>query len=261
MLIKTASLTPESLSILRDKGTDMPHIGRLEELDEAGTYLCRQCGIALFRSSAKFNAHCGWPSFDQTIPGRVCEKLDQDGRRIEILCQQCDGHLGHVFLGEGFTDNNVRHCVNSTSLDFTPDTSVLDTAEGIFAGGCFWGLEDLFLKLSGVVLTEVGYTGGQFAHPTYEDVSSGKTGHVEAIRVVYDISRLDYTDIATYFFDIHDPTQQNGQGPDIGQQYLSMAFFYDESQREILNKIEEHAYGQGLFGGHKGKTGEHFLAS
>jgi len=244
--MKTASLTPYTLSVVRDKETDVPNIGKLDNVDEPGTYLCRQCGLALFRSQAKFNAQCGWPSFDEELLGAVSRAPDSDGRRTEILCARCMAHLGHVFLGEGYTKKDTRHCVNSTSLDFTTDQTVVDTREGIFAGGCFWGVEHLFKQLKGVVLTESGYTGGHTSHPSYEEVCRGHTGHVEAVRVVYDTSRLNFATIAKYFFEIHDPTQTNGQGPDIGEQYKSVAFYYDREQENtlaaLINTLKTHGY-------------------
>jgi len=160
MKLKTQSLSPEKLHILRDKGTEHPFTGQYNHWTQAGTYLCRQCGFALFRSQTKFQSACGWPSFDEEIKNAIHYSPDPDGHRIEILCAQCDAHLGHVFKGEQLTVKNIRHCVNSLSLDFVPDLTVYDTEEAIFAAGCFWGVEYYFKKLPGVLMTEVGYTGG-----------------------------------------------------------------------------------------------------
>lgn len=234
---KSASLTANELAIINDKETEQPYSGEYDDFTGVGTYLCRRCGLALFRSTSKFHSGCGWPSFEDNIVNAVKHIPDQDNKRTEILCARCDAHLGHVFHGEGFTDKNTRHCVNSRSLDFVNDSTVLDTEEAIFAAGCFWGVEYLFQSLPGVVKTVVGYTGGQLAYPTYEAVCSGTTGHYEAIRVVYDIHKIDYKTIAQYFFEIHDPTQQDGQGPDHGQQYLSVAFYYHDAQKHILEKL------------------------
>lgn len=236
-MIKTSSLDPEALRVIRDKGTEAPHSGEYNHIDAPGTYLCRQCGLALFRTQTQFHSGCGWPSFDEEIPGAVSTKPDADGRRVEILCARCGGHLGHVFKGEGFTSKNTRHCVNSVSLDFVADQSVVDTEEAIFAAGCFWGVEHYFKKLPGVLKTEVGYTGGHEAKPSYESVCRGDTGHFEAIRVVYDPSRVSYEEVCRYFFEIHDPTQQNGQGPDLGEQYLSAIFYYDEKQKKVAEEL------------------------
>jgi len=237
MLIKTASLPPELLHIIRDKATEYPFTGTYTDLEQAGSYLCRQCGLALFRAQTKFHSGCGWPSFDEEIAGAVKQLPDKDGKRTEILCARCDGHLGHVFTGEGFTSKNLRHCVNSASLDFVADLSVTDTEEAIFAAGCFWGVEYYFKKLAGVIKTEVGYTGGHKDKPTYNEVCAHQTGHYEAIRVLYDPSQISYELLTRYFFEIHDPTHTNGQGPDIGQQYLSTIFCYNDEQKNIAQRL------------------------
>lgn len=246
MKAKTTSLQPSTLQIVRDKATERPFTGEYNQLDLAGTYLCRQCGLALFRSKTKFHSGCGWPSFDQEIPGAVKQILDADGQRTEILCARCDAHLGHVFKGEGFTDKNIRHCVNSRSLDFVTDLTVKDTEEAIYAAGCFWGVEYYLQKIPGVLKTEVGYTGGQTSRPTYHQVCTGNTGHFEAIRVLYDPEKISYELLTKYFFEIHDPTQSNGQGPDIGQQYLSAIFYYNNEQKNTAKDLISYLTQQGL---------------
>lgn len=237
MQTKKNTLIPEAYHILIEHGTELPNTGAYNLFEGKGTYLCRLCGHALFRSDAKFIASCGWPSFDDEIPGRIRRLPDPDGRRTEIRCQRCDAHMGHVFHGEHYTEKNQRHCVNSLSIDFVADTTVDDTQEAIFAGGCFWGVESLFKKLPGVLFTEVGYSGGNTTHPSYEDVCQGTTGHLEAIRVIYDPSQLSFEAITRYFLEIHDPTQANGQGPDIGTQYLSAIFYYDAAQKHTAETL------------------------
>lgn len=245
MFLKTQTLPPHIADVVCNKATERPFSGDYNNFEEAGTYLCRQCGTALFRSQTKFHSGCGWPSFDAALPGKVQGIPDPDHIRTEIVCAQCHAHLGHVFTGENFTPLNTRHCVNSLSLDFVPSLDVETTEEAIFAAGCFWGVEALFKKLPGVLKAEVGYTGGSKAYPTYEEVCSGHSGHYEAVRVVFDPKKLNFEKVAQYFFEIHDPTQQNGQGPDLGQQYLSAIFFYDEEQKNISKALIQQLTQQG----------------
>ena len=118
--MKLNKLTKEEENVIVHKGTEMPFTGEYDNLFEEGTYVCRRCGAPLYRSESKFDARCGWPSFDQEIKGAVKRLPDPDGVRTEVECVNCGAHLGHVFLGEGFTKTNTRHCVNSISLKFIP---------------------------------------------------------------------------------------------------------------------------------------------
>lgn len=237
---KTASLLPQVLSVIRDKATEYPGTGLYNELPEiAGTYLCRRCGLALFRGENQFHSGCGWPAFDNSIGDAVLQKPDADGRRTEILCSRCNGHLGHVFVGEHFTPENLRHCVNSVALDFVANEQVLDTEEAIVAGGCFWGVEHYLSLLAGVLKVESGYTGGHVTNPGYDQICQGNTGHYEAVRVLYDKHQTDYQSIIRRFFEIHDPEQVNGQGPDLGPQYKSAIFCYNNDQRTQAQSLIE----------------------
>lgn len=237
MAWKSASLPSAVLAVIQEKDTERPYAGEYDQFEESGTYLCRQCGLALFRSESKFHSGCGWPSFDNEMAGSVKRERDADGHRVEILCSRCDAHLGHVFEGEGFTNSNTRHCVNSVSLDFVADKTVIDTNEVIVAGGCFWGIEGLFRQLPGVVKAESGYCGGRIENPSYEAVCRGNTGHYEAVRVVFDPKRVSLEAVLKFFFEIHDPTQPDGQGPDRGEQYLSVAFYYDAPQKSLIESL------------------------
>lgn len=234
---KIKTVVPTVRHILLDKDTEAPFSGEYCDENGQGTYLCRGCGLALYRADAKFHSSCGWPSFDDEIPNAIRREPDADGRRTEILCARCDSHLGHVFSGENYTAKNLRHCVNSLAVDFVNSETILDSEEALFAGGCFWGVQYLLNQLKGVVKTEVGYTGGHFAEPTYRDVCRGDTGHLEAIRVIYDPAMIDYETLTKYFFEIHDPTQADGQGPDLGSSYLSAVFYYDDMQKEIVERL------------------------
>ena len=228
-------LEPEELKIIEFKGTEEPFTGLYDTLFEEGVYVCRRCSEPLYESDSKFDSGCGWPSFDDEIQGAVTRKIDADGRRIEILCSTCGAHLGHVFTGERKTEQNTRHCVNSVSMRFIPEKS--ETGRAVFAGGCFWGVEYYFNKLEGVLSATSGYTGGYKTFPTYKEVCSTDTGHLEAIEVVYDPVKTDYETLTRLFFEIHDPTQSNGQGPDLGSQYLSAVFYENRSQKEISEKL------------------------
>ena len=111
-------LNEEEIRVIENKGTEMPFSGEYNDFYEEGTFNCRKCDTALYKSNNKFSSGCGWPSFDDEIKGAVKRIPDADGRRVEIVCASCGGHLGHVFEGEGFTEKNTRHCVNSVSLKF-----------------------------------------------------------------------------------------------------------------------------------------------
>jgi len=246
-------LTTEEENVIVYKGTERPYSGKYESFREKGTYVCKRCGAPLYRSEDKFDAGCGWPSFDDEIKGAIKKQTDADGMRTEILCARCGAHLGHVFKGEGLTAKNTRHCVNSISMDFIPggqnaagnpqvtapavDKSKVATDTAIFAGGCFWGVEYFMQKAKGVISTSVGYTGGHTDNPTYQQVCEGNTGHYEAIEIVFDPFKTTYEEIAKLFFGIHDPTEWNHQGPDWGEQYRSAVFYRNENQKQITEKL------------------------
>jgi len=247
-------LTPEEEWVIVHKGTERPFTGKYENFFEKGTYVCKRCNAPLYRSDDKFHSGCGWPSFDDEIPGAVKRQPDPDGKRTEIVCASCGGHLGHVFEGEGFTPKNTRHCVNSISLNFIPAgaavgdeaTTVPATETAIFASGCFWGTEAMFQNEKGVLSTRVGYTGGTKPNPTYKEVCSGTTGHAEALEIVFDPRQTTYETLARRFFETHDPTQVNRQGPDIGEQYRSAIFYTNEEQKKTAERLIAELQKKGL---------------
>ncbi len=232
-------LTPEEQRVILHKGTEMPFTGKYDKFDKPGTYVCKQCGVALFASTYKFDSGCGWPSFDDAIEGAVKRTVDADGARMEITCANCGGHLGHVFIGERLTDKNTRYCVNSISMNFIPAGTEAEVAteKAYFAGGCFWGVEHLLQDTDGVLSVKSGYMGGHTSKPTYDEVCSGNTGHAETVEVVYDPSKVTFETLARLFFEIHDPTQKNRQGPDVGDQYRSAVFYVDDAQKKTTEKL------------------------
>lgn len=236
-------LTDKEKHVILNKGTEAPYTGEFVNKKDAGTYTCKQCDAPLYKSDSKFDSHCGWPSFDSEIDGAIEHKTDADGYRTEILCANCGGHLGHVFKGENYTEKNIRHCVNSISLNFNPiavqtlDLNANKNDTAIFAGGCFWGMEYYFQNKKGVKTTAVGYIGGKISNPSYAQVCSGTSGHIEALLVEFDPNVVSYEELAKLFFEIHDPAQVNRQGPDIGEQYKSAVFCLNPEQKVIINKL------------------------
>lgn len=222
--------------VILEKGTESPFTGKYWNTTDRGVYVCRQCGAYLYLSQDKFNSECGWPSFDEEVRGAVKRQTDADGRRTEIVCANCGGHLGHVFTGERLTPKDTRHCVNSISMTFVPEAN-WPLQKAIFAGGCFWGVEHHLARAPGVLAVRSGFTGGTVENPTYKQVCAGTTGHAEAVEVVFDPAKVSYERLARLFLDIHDPTQKNRQGPDVGVQYRSAVFYFGEAQKKTAESL------------------------
>lgn len=249
--MKLKRLTEAERRVMVNKATEPPGSGEYNDFFEAGRYICRRCGANLYRSENKFEAHCGWPSFDQEVLGAVERVADADGRRTEIVCARCQGHLGHVFEGEGLTAKNTRHCVNSLSLKFEKqEPARTQWAEAYFGGGCFWCTEAALLMIRGVKSVTPGYAGGTTKNPTYEAVCRGDTGHAEVIKVMYDPEIIAYEGLLDVFFASHDPTTLNRQGHDVGSQYRSIVLYQEDWQKEAAeHKIE--GYNREMTFGHK----------
>jgi len=241
--MKYNQLNSEEVRVIENKGTEMPFSGKYNSFYEAGVYKCRKCNTPLFNSTDKFDSGSGWPSFDNTIKGAVKEIPDADGRRVEIVCASCGGHLGHVFKGEQMTAKSTRHCVNSVSLDFESFKQDSKYKKAYFAAGCFWGVEYWFQKQEGVLDADSGYMGGHLENPTYPEICRKDTGHLETVEVTYDPTVVSFETLTKLFFETHNPEQMNGQGPDIGPQYLSAVFTNNIEEEDtvqiLINQLED----------------------
>ena len=234
-----SGLTFEEKHILKDKGTEAPFTGEYNEHFEAGIFICRACDNPLYESNTKFNSGCGWPSFDDEIEGAITHYEDLSGGRVrtEICCKKCDGHLGHVFVGEQITAKDTRHCVNSLSIRFK---SYSKLQRATFGAGCFWSVEKLFKATEGVYLTSVGYMGGDTDNPTYKEVCTGTTNHVEVVDLYFNAEKVSYFILLNLFWANHNPTTLNRQGFDNGTQYRSIVFYHNEQQLiEVEQSIKE----------------------
>lgn len=229
-------LTPEEKEVIINKATEPPFQNEYDDFFVDGVYICKQCNQPLFSSKAKFDAGCGWPSFDDEYPNSITRKQDADRQRAEILCSNCGAHLGHVFGGESFTQKNTRHCVNSLSIRFIPQKAKSNNETVYFGGGCFWCTEAVFNRLKGVTKVTSGYAGGHKDNPTYQEVSSGTTGHAEVIKIEYDNTQNSFEQLLHVFFETHDPTTLNQQGADIGEQYRSIILYTTLDQKEAAEK-------------------------
>jgi len=232
--MKHNKLNSNEKKVILDKGTEPAFSGEFNNYKKTGIYTCKRCNSLLYKSDDKFNSGCGWPSFDDEIKGAIKRSVDADGIRTEITCANCGAHLGHVFTDEHYTEKNIRHCVNSISMNFIPEKQ---TETAIFAGGCFWGTEYHFKKVKGVISTQVGYIGGKPKNPTYIEVSTSNTGHAESVKITFIPSIVTYEQLTKLFFEIHDFTQINRQGSNIGEQYRSGIFYTTDKQKNIAKKL------------------------
>ena len=262
-------LTPEQYRVMRKRGTERAFSGIYNAHYEKGIYVCAGCCTLLFSSDEKYDHGTGWPSFAAPVDENHVEYFDDYSHfmhRIEVRCAVCGAHLGHVF-DDGPPPTRKHYCINSLSLDFKPADNKDESrsefsnsenpdkeAEGtektenaIFAAGCFWGVEHKFRQIPGVLVTEVGYTGGHVKNPTYKQVCTDKTGHAEAVKITYDPSQINYEKLLEIFFSIHDPTQMDRQGLDIGTQYRSVVFYFSKEQKEAAEKMLEMLQSSGRY--------------
>lgn len=268
------ALSPEQYRVMRQCGTEPPFSGKYNDYFAQGTYVCAACRAPLFRWETKYDHGTGWPSFtapasDDALEYR--EDLSFGMRRTEVRCASCGAHLGHLF-DDGPAPSLDHFCINSAALDFAPEGAGAGKsrregpasgpaapagaarkaapAQGTatFAAGCFWGVEYKFRQVKGVTDAESGYTGGTTKDPTYAQVCTDRTGHAEAVRVTFDPEIVSYDDLVRFFFTIHDPTQVDRQGLDIGNQYRSAIFYLDESQKQAAQRIMAEIAASGRFG-------------
>jgi len=236
-------LTTSQFNILRQHGTERPFSSALNKIKDNGTYVCAGCKNPLFSSTTKFDSGTGWPSFYQYLSSKsIFVSLDNSlgMSRDEVLCQRCGGHLGHVF-NDGPNPTGLRYCMNGEAMYFVPEQKPMsELSIATFAGGCFWCTETIFESIRGVSEVISGYSGGEEENPTYEAVGGGKTSHAEAFQVYYDPKVITFNDLVRVFFASIDPTIVNGQGPDRGAQYRTIAFYNSEEEKNIIeDKISE----------------------
>jgi peptide methionine sulfoxide reductase msrA/msrB len=229
-------LTKEQYYIAREQGTERPFTSEHYENHAEGTFICVACSNPLFGSSAKFNSGTGWPSYYAPYSSKSVNVASDNSlgmSRDEISCKRCDAHLGHVF-NDGPKPTGLRYCIDGIGLKFIPKTA--PEAIATFAGGCFWCEEAIFESIKGVREVVSGYAGGTEKKPNYQDVGAGKTGHAEAFEVYYDPAVISFKDLVRVYFASIDPTRVNGQGPDNGKQYRSIAFYKDENEKKIIDE-------------------------
>jgi peptide methionine sulfoxide reductase msrA/msrB len=269
------TLDPIQYAVTQHEATEPAFRNTYWDNKKPGIYVDVVSGEPLFSSLDKYDSGCGWPSFTKPLlQTEITEKKDYKigYERIEVRSKVADSHLGHVFPDGPEDKGGLRYCINSASLRFIPveemeqkgysaylepfvkaglvkasasakssDKTAASTEKretATFAGGCFWGMEEIIRKLPGVIETTVGYTGGTTKNPTYKQICTGTTGHAEAVQIIFDPEKTSCEPLLGFFFRMHDPTTLNRQHNDVGTQYRSAIFYHSEEQKKGAEAVK-----------------------
>ena len=274
-------LDPIQYNVTQHEATEPAFRNTYWDNKKPGIYVDVVSGEPLFSSLDKYDSGCGWPSFTKPLAKtEITEKKDfKIGyTRTEVRSKVANSHLGHVFDDGPAQAGGLRYCINSASLRFVPVEEMEKQGFGEYldpfvkaglvkvgaakpgekaaeksakqeiatvAGGCFWGMEEIIRKIPGVIETKVGYTGGTTKNATYKQVCTGKTGHAEAVQIVFDPTILSYEKVLDFFFRMHDPTTLNRQHNDVGTQYRSAIFYHSDAQKQTAERAKELAQKKG----------------